>query len=169
MLFGVSGAAFITVALAWACGSSSSSTPPAPSATGASAPIQPQCDAALWAHVYDPTRLKVMAACQTVTGTIVKQHASDDGDIDMELTLDPPFAGLLNKGNISNLNGNLNIEAICQAPVQPDIPAASPACGGAAKIVVPPVGTHVQVTGSYVLDTNHGWMEIHPISVITPQ
>ena len=110
-----------------------------------------------------------MAACQTVTGTIAKQHASDDGDIDIELTLDPQFANLLNKGNLTNLNGNLNIEAICQAAVQPDIPAASPACSGVGKLVVPPVGAHVQVTGSYVLDTNHGWMEIHPISVITPQ
>jgi hypothetical protein len=33
-------------------------------------------------------------------------------------------------------------------------------------LTLPPVGAHAQVTGSYVLDTNHGWMEIHPISVI---
>lgn len=102
-----------------------------------------------------------MTACQTVSGTIAKEHASDDGDIDIELTLDSQHANLLNKGNITSLNGNLNIEAICQAAVQPDISAASPACSGAAKVVVPPVGTHVQVTGSYVLDTNHaGWRSI---------
>jgi len=33
----------------------------------------------------------------------------------------------------------------------------------------PATGTRVQVTGSYVLDTNHGWMEIHPVSVVTEQ
>ena len=35
-------------------------------------------------------------------------------------------------------------------------------CGGGE----PPDGTHVQVTGTYTLDKNHGWMEIHPISVL---
>ncbi len=143
-----------------ACGGSGSSPTTAVAA-------QPQCNPSLWNNVYDPTRLKVMASCMTVTGTIINQHASDDGDIDMEFALDPQFANLLNSGNVSKLSGNLNIEAICQAPIQPDTPAAVPACQGLPSLIVlPPVGTHVQVTGSYVLDTNHGWMEIHPISVI---
>jgi hypothetical protein len=162
VLFAVAGCAAFMALLAWACGGSTSSAP-------SSALAQPQCDASLWGHVYDPTRLTVKTECQTVTGTIINQHASDDGDVDMELALAPQFANLLNTGNISKLSGHLNIEAICQDMVHPDIPAASPACRDVQKMALPPVGTHVRVTGSYVLDTNHGWMEIHPISVITPQ
>jgi hypothetical protein len=147
-------------ALAPACGGSSSNPTPA-------AVVQPQCDPSLWNNVYDPTRLKVMTSCVTVTGTIINQHASDDGDIDMEFALDPQFANLLNSANLAKLSGNLNIEAICQAPILPDTPQAVPACRGLPRLLtLPPVGAHAQVTGSYVLDTNHGWMEIHPISVI---
>jgi CarboxypepD_reg-like domain len=132
--------------------------------------VNPQCDATLWNHVYDPTRLKINRTCQTVTGVIATQHSSDDGDIDMQLTVDPPFANLLNKGNMANLNGNLQIEAICQARVHDDNPAAGRSCAGfMGSVPIVPVGTHIQVTGSYVLDTNHGWMEIHPISVLTIQ
>jgi hypothetical protein len=110
----------------------------------------------------------VFNSCQTVTGVIVREHASDDGDIDMPLTLDPAFTNLLNKGNIANLGGNLNVEAICQGAFHSDIPAAPVACGSfKGSVLIPPVGAHVQVTGSYVLDTNHGWMEIHPATVIT--
>jgi hypothetical protein len=35
------------------------------------------------------------------------------------------------------------------------------------NIYIPPVDTHVQVTGSYVLDKEHGkWAEIHPVTSI---
>ena len=30
-------------------------------------------------------------------------------------------------------------------------------------------GTHVTVTGPYVFDRGHGWMEIHPVWKITPR
>jgi len=34
-------------------------------------------------------------------------------------------------------------------------------------IDIPPVGSHVQVTGSYVKDKEHGeWTEIHPITTM---
>jgi len=149
--------------LAHACGGSSAG----PSATAPVTPPAPQCDPSLWNYVYDPTRLTVKASCQTVAGTIINQHASDDGDIDMELALDPPYANLVNAANIAKLSGNLNIEAICQAPIQPDTPQAVPACRGIPGLLtLPPVGAHVQVTGTYVLDTNHAWMELHPISII---
>jgi hypothetical protein len=153
------GFAIALLALGLACGGSNSSP--------TSAAVQPQCDPSLWNNVYDPTRLKVMAPCMTITGTVINQHASDDGDIDMEFALDPQFANLLNSANLAKLSGNLNIEAICQAPIQPDTPQAVPACGSLSRrLTLPPVGAHAQVTGSYVLDTNHGWMEIHPITAI---
>ena len=88
----------------------------------------------------------------------------------MRLALDPPYANLLNAGNVSNLNGHLQTEAICQTPIQ-NADAARACEGFKGSVVVPPDGTHVQITGTYLLDKNHGWMEIHPISVlrISPQ
>ena len=98
-----------------------------------------------------------------MTGTITDQHTNDDGDIDVRLAVDSPYKNLLNAGNISNLNGHLQTEAICQVPIH--AADAARACQGFnGSVRVPPNGTHVQVSGSYVLDTNHGWMEIHPIS-----
>jgi hypothetical protein len=113
-------------------------------------------------------RIKIITACQTVTGVIAKVGSSDDGDIDMQLTLDSEFRNLLNNGNITKLNGNLQIEAICQAPVHPDVPDAQRTCANfSGTVPIPAVGTRVRLTGVYVLDSDHGWMEIHPISVMT--
>jgi len=128
----------------------------------------PQCDASLWPHMHDVQRIKIITACQTVTGVIAKVGSSDDGDIDMQLTLDSEFRNLLNNGNITKLNGNLQIEAICQAPVHPDVPDAQRTCANfSGTVPIPAVGTRVRLTGVHVLDSDHGWMEIHPISVMT--
>jgi len=63
-------------------------------------------------------------------------------------------------------HGDLVTEAICQHQVlQPD--AISACAGFHDPIAIPPVGTHVAVTGVYVLDQDHGWTELHPISAIT--
>lgn len=133
-----------------------------------SASAAAQCDRSLWPHMHDVQRIKVVKPCQTVTGIIATVHANDDGDIDMQLTLDPGYASLLNNGNITHLSGNLQIEAICEAPVHPDVPDAQRTCANfTGTVPIPAIGTHVQVTGVYVLDSDHGWMEIHPISVLT--
>jgi len=115
--------------------------------------------------VYDPARLTVIDACKTVTGVITDHHENADGDIDVRLALDPPYVNLLNAGNISNLNGHLQTEAICQTKIE-NADAARACQGFNGSVVVPPDGTHVQVTGTYTLDKNHGWMEMHPISVL---
>jgi hypothetical protein len=128
----------------------------------------PLCDASLWNHVHDPKRLTVITACQTVTGVIVESHSNDDGDVDMDLAVDPQYKNLLNQGNITKLGGNLHIEAICQAPVHPDVPDAMRSCANfRGTVPVPANGAYVQVTGVYLKDNDHGWMEIHPISVLS--
>jgi hypothetical protein len=135
------------------------------SVTTPSQSAAPTCDPTLWNHVHDPTRLTISDACRTVTGTVVTHHSNDDGDIDMQVALDPQFESLLVTGNRQSLNGRLQVEAVCQAPV---IKYSEAACAGfAGTVPIPADGTRVQITGSYVLDTNHGWMEIHPVSVIT--
>jgi hypothetical protein len=128
----------------------------------------PQCDPSLWPHMHDVQRIKIVKPCQTVSGVIATVGTSDDGDIDMQLTLDAGFGNLLNSANISKLNGNLQIEAICQARVHDDVPDALRTCANfTGTVPIPALGTHVQVTGVYVLDSDHGWMEIHPISALT--
>jgi hypothetical protein len=73
---------------------------------------------------------------------------------------------MTNDANVSSQYGDLVAEVICQNPVeQAD---AVDACSDFNYTVnVPPVGTHVKVTGSYVLDLQHGgWAEIHPVTSI---
>lgn len=132
------------------------------------------CDASLLAHVYHPKRLVVKQACISVTGTLVDashgrqkdgcRHEAD-GDCHTWLKLDPGEDGLLNDKNLSNEAGNLVIEPICRYSVtQAD---AVEACKDWKQpLALPPPGSHMRVTGAYVLDTAHGHMEIHPISAI---
>ena len=137
------------------------------------------CDDTLWTHVYHPSRLIVKQQCITVTGTIVdatngREHDGvrheADADTHGWLKLDPQFEDLLNPGNLSNEGGNLVFEIVCKydPPKQAD---AQPACAGyTTPLKIPPVGSHVQIVGSYVRDTNHAqWMEIHPVTSITVQ
>jgi len=122
------------------------------------------CDPALWRHVYHPYRLHVISACTTVTGIIEAARKEPDGDY--HILLKPDRAGIVNSVNVSQQHGDLVLEPVCENPVtQADAIAA---CSGfMGDVRVPPDGTHVSVTGSYVLDADHGWMEIHPVSRIT--
>lgn len=145
---------------------------PGAAAVGEDAP----CDNGLWKHVYHPQRLIVKQPCVAVTGTIV--DASDgkepdgvrheaDGDTHGWIDLDPQFKGMLNAGNMSDEEGNLVFEIVCEFPVtQADAKPACPATYHSA-VHLPPVGSRVRIVGSYVQDTNHGrWMEIHPVTAI---
>jgi hypothetical protein len=97
-----------------------------------------------------------------MTGTVFGEHTNEDGDVDLQV--DPPYSNLVNATNIANLSGALQVEAVCQTTVHT---SAEQACAGfKGSVTIPPVHAHVSVTGSYVLDTHHGWMEIHPVSAI---
>lgn len=136
------------------------------------------CDASLWQHVYNPQRLVVKQDCVSVTGTIVdatatRKHPSKDGvrhegdgDTHGWLRVDPEFVSLLNDGNRSNEGGNLVFEVICQFRVtQKDAKAVCKKFQSAVKI--PPPGTRVRITGTYVEDQEHAkWREIHPVTSI---
>ena len=116
--------------------------------------------------MYDAGRLQVINACQTVTGSVTETYSSEDGDIDIRVALDPAYTALLNTANITKIDGHLQVEAICQAAAT--TASAQQACGNFhGSVTVPAVGDRVSVTGTYVLDTRHGWTEIHPVSVIT--
>jgi hypothetical protein len=155
--------AAVTVALLLAaCGTAT--TPPSSSPAASPTPA-PSCDPSLWSHVYHPQRLHVIQPCITVTGVIEAERHEPDGDLHILLRLDPPYASLVNQANITGQHGDLVLEPVCVTGVtQADAEAACTAY--TSTIPIPPVGTHAEVTGTYVLDTTHGWKEIHPVSSI---
>jgi hypothetical protein len=119
-------------------------------------------------HVYHPYRLKLIAACRTVTGTIAAIRAEADGDYHVLLALDPQYSSMLQPANTSGEHGDLVLEPICQHSItQAD--AVGPCQGPVALVPIPPIGTHVSATGSYVYDLDHGgWAELHPLFEIHP-
>ncbi|MEI7803282.1 MAG: hypothetical protein WCI97_11580 [Bacteroidota bacterium] len=123
------------------------------------------CDPALWNYVYHSSRLKMYEACKTVSGTVIGKHDEADGDIHLQLRM-TGNSNLLNSKNLTEQNGCLVLEIICAKKVtQAD--AIGPCSGYYNNIIVPGIGDQISVSGSYVLDTNHGWNEIHPVSSLT--
>lgn len=132
------------------------------------------------ANVYHPYRLQVRNACMTVTGTVAYIRHEDDGDIHFNLSLPAAEAHLLDQANYSYENGELVTEIVpadqpgCSPRQPPPLPPTAyrsssynyGLCTGA-DIATPPIGSEVSVTGPYVLDSDHGWMEIHPVWAIT--
>lgn len=142
-----------------------------------------QCHPSLWKHVYNPKRLGIIKDCLTVKGTIISHKSHADGDIHIWVLLDSAYKKYLtpaSKTVCSSLHGksycNLLIaEPVCQH--KPTLKIAIASCVSTKgtwlhKINVPPDGSHVSITGSYVTDDQHkdkhkvGWAEIHPVSNI---
>ena len=146
-----------------------SATIPAAMKTAAQSAASQGCDASLLTHVYHPTRLKMIAPCIEVTGTIHHTKPEADGDDHIQLRVDPQFADLLNDKNKTVQANSLIIEPVCQGPVtQQD--AISACRDFHSPVTVPASGTKVRVLGRFVLDTEaaHGWTEIHPVTSVTP-
>lgn len=132
------------------------------------------CDDSLWARVYNPQRLLVHRKCVSLTGTIMdathgKQkdgcRHEKDGDGHCFLRLDAGQEHFLNQKNLDNEDGALVFEPMCRYRVtQAD---AMTSCKNYHQpLVLPPIGSHVRITGSSVTDLQHGHMEIHPVSSI---
>lgn len=125
------------------------------------------CNAHLWDHVYNKQRLHVIAPCTTVTGKVQEIRKEHDGDWHTLLKLDPGFESMLNAKNISNEKGDLVIEPMCAGPVsQQDTLNAKVCKSFSQKFPALKVGNCVKVTGAFVLDTEHGHNEIHPVTSV---
>ena len=137
--------------------------PAVKSASGRQPRLSASCDASLWNHVYNPSRLQVVNSCVAATGVIEESDADDDGDQHFLLKLDPGQDRLLKEKNLKKKGGDLVVEIVCANRVK--LKKARSACAGYVNhIAMPAVGAHVRVTGSYVVDTHNNWTEIHPVS-----
>jgi hypothetical protein len=112
------------------------------------APASPYCRGGPpLAGVYHPQRLIVKSRCGVAVGTVRQVKFEEyDGDVHVDLRVDPGYERLLGDGN-TRVGGNLVVELIPQ---------------DRSRVAVPEVGTRVQVIGPWVEDTEHGWNEIHP-------
>jgi hypothetical protein len=116
-------------------------------------------------YVYNPGRLRVMAACLHVTGVVAAVRNEADGDLHILLHLDPEFANLLRPANQGEELGDLVIEPVCvKAVTQADAVAACASDHDPFAGPLPSVGQHMWMEGRYVLDLEHGsWSELHPL------
>lgn len=123
------------------------------------------CDDALWNNVYHKYRLRVIEECKQVSGIVRSVRHEKDGDLHIAIYPDKGQEYLLNEKNVLRQHGCLVVEPICvNAVTQAD--AVATCSGFVNNVLIPSVGSHIRVTGSYVLDGQHGWMEIHPVTKI---
>jgi hypothetical protein len=121
-------------------------------------------------HVYNPQRLTVYSPCEHVRGIVEIIRTEADGDYHILVHVDPgqvdPHGGAwINACNTSCINGaehgDLVTEPVCEHNVtQSD--AVNACVGYTNPATLPKVGDHVLVSGPWVLDTTHGWLELHP-------
>jgi hypothetical protein len=121
------------------CGTSKSPSPKRQTASTCVAPAD------VLAGVYHPHRLHVLSACRAVSGTVVAISHELDGDLHVDLDT---RGALTNAVNASAKGGSLVVEFM-------------PRDGG--HLPAPAAGEHIALTGAWVLDTNHGWNELHPV------
>lgn len=118
----------------------------------------------MWVHVYHPRRLQVVAQCLAATGTVMHIRSEADGDLHVRVALDGGQEYLLDDENRSQQHGDLVVEVICEHNITQE--DAIDACSGWDQRFELRHGEHVRVVGSYVVDREHGWMELHPVSSI---
>jgi hypothetical protein len=139
-------AAILAGALLAACAKDDGPGPPGGSIpTGA----QVACPGSALIGVYHPARLHVLKTCRWYWGTVSRVRHEEDGDYHVNVTPDPGFQDYLDDRNRSDQYGALVTEIM---PGQ--------------RLAPPEVGVHVAVFGTWVLDTEHGWNEIHPVWAI---
>ena len=99
------------------------------------------------AGVYHPQRLQVKDRCRVAVGTVSKVvFEAYDGDVHIDLRLDPGYESLLSDGNV-RVGNNLIVEVLPQ---------------DRSRVPVPDEGAQIEVVGPWVEDGEHGWNEIHP-------
>jgi hypothetical protein len=123
-------------------------------------------------HVYHPDRLVEQKGCVTVKGIVRWKKAQPDGDIHYRLEVTSPGDDWVNKKNI---DGFLVFEPVCMSKIKPkkngqlNKPALAACKGFHQTFKLPNKGDKVEITGIHMLDKDHGWLEIHPVTAIKIQ
>jgi hypothetical protein len=111
--------------------------------------------------------LKVLDPCKHAAGIVVDVAHEDDGDYHVWFKVDAGYEYLLNPNNHFQARPALLGEITPDCPLSTNPPdAKSAARCPKSPLPIPEIGDHIQVKGPWVLDTNHGWREIHPVDWI---
>lgn len=98
--------------------------------------------------VYHPSRLVILDSCRRVTGKVVSVRDEDDGDLHVNVELEPRFQALLSRGNYEEQHGALVVEFMARD-------------GG--HLPRPSAGQRIELSGAWVGDSQHSWNELHPV------
>ncbi|MDO8487740.1 MAG: hypothetical protein Q7S31_00300 [bacterium] len=108
------------------------------------------------AGVHNPSRLKVIDDCVTITGRVIEVSINPDGDYTFRLEPDEEYAGFLTNAN-KTAKWNERIAGGCPCLQMEIIPRDL-------LVYRPQVGDEIMATGVYVYDKNNNdWAELHPI------
>jgi len=114
--------------------------------------------------VYHPARLKLLQPCVTFRGTVLADLHERDGDRHLWLAPDPGYEKFLNAANVYKGHKALVAEIVPACTSEPANETAAAACP-ASKLGTPVAGSHLEITGRWVEDLNHGsWREVHPVA-----
>ena len=116
---------------------------------------------AIQKHIYHPNRLEPTGkGCITITGKVMFRKFEPDGDVHYRIKVTDKSLV-----NAKNIGGFLVVEPICMGKVtQAD---AKPACKKYHQTInLPNKGDTITATGIHVLDKQHGWLELHPVTKI---
>jgi|SRR5712664_297432 len=103
------------------------------------------------AGVYNSSRVRVLSNCQLASGVVKSVTLQDNYYQRIDVSLDPRYASLLDKGNMNYQNGSLVLELIPR---------------DRATIPIPPLGQHITFVGPWVYDTENHWNAIYPVWLI---
>jgi hypothetical protein len=117
-----------------------------PPATPASATCPPRSQALK--GVYHPERLTIVDHCRYASGKVVAVRDENDGDLHIEVKLNPRYKKLLSPGNFDSYY-RLVVEFMAR---------------DAGHLPRPYPGDRIRMVGAWVHDTEHGnWSEFHPV------
>ena len=134
--------------------------------TPAAAPPSGCGDRPPGASVYNPDRLEVLDPCRHFEGTVAAVAPEADGDYHVWIRPDAGYEQLL------NAEDHFQARPALLAEVTPDCGEGSPPDSETARrcprsrLPIPSLGDHVAIDGPWVLDTQHGWREIHPVDAL---
>jgi len=119
------------------------------------------------AGVHNPDRLQVLDPCKHAEGVVVDVAHEDDGDYHVWFTADVGYEYLLNSDNHFQAKPAMLAEITPGCPASTNPPdAQSAARCPKSNLPIPKLGDHVALDGPWVLDTDHGWREVHPVDSI---